>query len=124
MSGRRPRATTRAENVRASVQSQVLLRNEIRDRLTALNPLELFGILVEHHESSPLHQLYHEVRDRSLEDHGGNVVQLAKLLETIDDAGLVDASTREAGFVMGFECFRQLVLGEGWAPSISKDGAK
>jgi hypothetical protein len=55
--------------------------------------------------------LYHELRDAYLKQHGANTVSVAALLEQIDNA-LVEDAFRSAGFVVGFEVCRHLILGE------------
>ena len=62
--------------------------------------------------SSPSYLLYIKLRDKFLE-HDEQAVSFAKLLDAIDDGpAVVEGAMSQAGFVVGFECCRQLLLGE------------
>jgi hypothetical protein len=55
--------------------------------------------------------LYQELREAYLQQHGDTTVNIAALLDQIDNC-LVEWAFREAGFVVGFEVCRHLLLGE------------
>jgi hypothetical protein len=57
--------------------------------------------------------LYQELRDANLQQHGDATlnVNIASLLNQIDNC-LVESAFRDAGFVVGFEVCRHLLLGE------------
>jgi hypothetical protein len=61
--------------------------------------------------SSPYCLLYQELRDKLLE-HDVEAFNFAAVLEHVDCAGVVEGAMSEAGFVVGFEYCRNLLLGE------------
>ena len=86
---------------------------ERRQYIAEIDPLTLFGLL-EHHfddaDSSPYRRLYSETRADVLQVQ--EAVEFAALLDNVDEANGVEVATRAAGFVLGFETCRQLILGE------------
>jgi hypothetical protein len=55
--------------------------------------------------------LYRELRDAYLKEHGDTTVTIASLLKRLDNC-LVETAYRDAGFIVGFEVCRHLLLGE------------
>jgi hypothetical protein len=80
----------------------------------AIDPLVLKAALddqLDNGDASPYRRQYLTVRRAALARAGQSVVALAALLDAIEDAIGVDEAAREGGFVQGFECCRQLLLG-------------
>lgn len=61
---------------------------------------------------SPYRRLYTQTRATLLERDGQEAVNLAHLFESVDAACVVEDAMRRAGFVVGFEVCRQLLLGD------------
>jgi hypothetical protein len=83
--------------------------------LADINALALKELLDEHFDDvdiSPYRALYAQVREAALARRGDSVVRLAELLDQIDDMCEFEGAVADAGFVLGFECCRQLLLGE------------
>lgn len=81
--------------------------------LSGLDPVQLSEQLEEAFEDqNALWQLYEELLALFLAKSGQEAVHFAKLLEDVDAATGVESSIRQAAFVTGFECCRQLILGE------------
>lgn len=74
-------------------------------------------------DGSPYQRLYVQARAKYLKADGGNVEAIANLLSEIDGMSCVEDAMRRAGFLVGFECCRQLLLGE-LDPATLQDGAK
>ena len=72
--------------------------------------------MLENHYSdndSAYRRLYTESLSAFLEEDGPDAVNFAKLLDAIDGPPcLVETSMRKAGFILGFESCRQLLLGD------------
>lgn len=78
---------------------------DVRDLIQLLQEKELDA-------TAPYYQLYNESRERFLEENGLEAVNFAKLLRSVDASAGVEAAIRDAGFVVGFQTCRQLMLGE------------
>jgi hypothetical protein len=75
------------------------------------------------HTDSPAYLLYTDLLENFLR-HDQQAVAFAKLLNAIDDGpAVVEGAMRQAGFVVGFEYCRQLLLGELEIPAL-KGGAE
>ncbi len=89
-----------------------------RTFLAGIDAIELFEMLERHYDDdggadgSAYRRLYRESLKAFLERDGPEAVTFAQLLEAIESAGLVETDMKKAGFVVGFECCRQLLLGE------------
>jgi hypothetical protein len=90
-----------------------------RRRLGGLNVVRLFAFLEHHYDdngttldASWYRRLYAQSRAAFLKDEDPAALPFADMLEHIDAATGVETATRKAGFVVGFECCRQLILGE------------
>jgi hypothetical protein len=90
-----------------------------RTFLSGLDAVQLFEMLERHYDDdggpdgSAYRRLYRESLETFLEQDGPEAVNFKKLLESIDGAPcLVEDGMRKAGFILGFECCRQLLLGE------------
>jgi len=85
-----------------------------RRAILAIDPLVLKAALddqLDDVDASPYRRQYLTVRHAALARAGQGAVALAALLDAIEDAICVDEAAREGGFVQGFECCRQLLLG-------------
>jgi hypothetical protein len=84
-----------------------------RTVLTGLDPVSLVRIFDEdvRFDDRSYQALYAEMREAFLERAGHTSVTIAKLLTEIDDC-LAEDAFRQAGFVVGFEVCRRLLLGE------------
>lgn len=84
--------------------------------LWGLDPVKLVDLLDTHFDDdggpkgSPYRRLYRETLESLLVESGA--VAFAALLDEIDDSIEVETAMRQAGFVVGFETCRQLLLGE------------
>jgi hypothetical protein len=95
-------------------------QTSVRAFLGGIDVIKLSEVLEE--ISSPSYLLYVKLRDQFLE-HDEQAVSFAKLLDAIDDGpAIVEGAMSQAGFVVGFECCRQLLLGE--LDASLKGGAK
>ncbi len=89
-----------------------------RTVLGAVDPGELWELLENHftdtggEDGSPYRRQHEELLARFLEELGEETVNFAKLLDQVDAWSLVEAATRKAAFMVGFDCCRQLILGE------------
>lgn len=92
------------------MSENVLTFQPRRAFLEGFNAIKLAQDLLES-TTSPASLLYTELREKFLE-HDEQAVSFAKLLDAIDDApAVIEAAMSQAGFVVGFECCRQLLLG-------------
>jgi hypothetical protein len=93
-----------------------------RTFIAGLDPVELSQFLDRHFDGSRSNYwtLYNDVRALFLEHEGETTVKVAELLTALDDC-LVEAAFRQAGFVIGFEVCRQLILGEIDLETLQKD---
>jgi hypothetical protein len=93
-----------------------------RALLMGLDPVELAHFLDYHFdEQSNYWTLYRRVRAAFLKREGETSVTVAELLDRIED-NLVEAAFRQAGFVVGFEVCRALLLGELDLKALQKNG--
>ncbi len=109
------KATVSKKPAPKSARSHVAPRAFLSD----LDPAHLVQILDDHFEDngdakgSPYRRLYRQARQKFFENEGRETVDLAALLfGNIDGACLIEDALRSAGFVVGFETCRQLLLGE------------
>lgn len=101
-----------------------------RTFLAGVDPVKLCEFLEDHYtdtgglDGSAYRRLYADSLAAFLEPDI-EAVHFAKLLDSVDAACLVESAMRQAGFVVGFECCRQLLLGELEIPAAAlKDGAE
>lgn len=85
--------------------------------LAGMDPVALVGLLDNEFtdsgiDSEPYRRLYKQSLAALLEREGPEAVRFAKLIESIEPACGVELAMRRAGFVVGFEACRQLLLGE------------
>lgn len=84
-----------------------------RTFLAQLNPQDVLRLIDDGIASpSPYAALYDTVREAVLDQHSTNARRIAGLLAEMDDGDCVEGAFREAGFVLGFEVCRHLLLGE------------
>ena len=89
-----------------------------RSLLSSVDPLQLYEILGRHFEDnggpdgSAYQRFYKELLSTLLEADGQEAVNFFKLIDNVDAFSCVEDRIRNAGFVQGFECCRQLLLGE------------
>jgi len=100
-----------------------------RTFLEGIDAAELFEMLERRFDDaggadgSAYRRLYKESLATFLDQDGPDAVNFAKLLDAIDGAPcLVEDAMRKAGFVLGFECCRQLLLGELAIPTVKNTG--
>lgn len=79
--------------------------------LAKLDPQQVWRLVDIDNTTGPYASLYTDLRDAYLEQYGPNTVNIAALIGKLDDC-LVESAFSEAGFVLGFEVCRQLLLGE------------
>lgn len=81
--------------------------------LAGFDPTDLLCLFEDTQDdlNTPYRALYQQLRTEFLQQHGPATVSIAALLDRIDDC-LVEDSFRQAGFVLGFQVCRQLMLGE------------
>lgn len=67
-------------------------------------------------------RLYEELRETFItsKDNPVETLHFARLLEHVDAFTGVETATRQAAFVIGFECCRRLLLGELDLPALKK----
>jgi hypothetical protein len=92
--------------------------------LARLDPLTVLRLMNDNRDTpAALFQyqtLYKQLRDANLQDLGEPTMSVAALIDQIDDACLEDAF-RDAGFVVGFEVCRHLLLGEISVDALTQD---
>lgn len=98
-----------------------------RTFIAGLDPVHLVEILDEYYErgpargTAPYQTQYEELRTYFLEDFGQDCTDLARLFSHLDNFAIVEEAFRRAGFVVGFNVARQLLLGELDLTALTKD---
>jgi hypothetical protein len=102
-------------------------KSAARAQLGAIDPGMLFALLENHFtdiDTSPYRRLYAESRAALLQVDAPGAVAFADLLEAVDEFAGVETATRGAGFVVGFETCRQLLLGELDLAALKNEGGR
>jgi hypothetical protein len=96
-----------------------------RTFVAGLDPVRLVEIVDEYYgrpdQSVPYKTQYQELRAYFLDDFGENCATLANLFSQLDDFAIIEEAFRRAGFVLGFNVCRQLLLGELDIEALKKD---
>lgn len=103
-----------------------------RTVLGGVDPLQLFEMLETKFtdrggaDGSPYRELYRATFTALLAADGSEAVHLFALLDEVDAWSPVEYNIRKAGFVVGFEVCRTLILGplHVAAAAVKQDGAK
>lgn len=110
---------------RAHAAGQRKAAERARTALAGLDLLTLKEALDDLYDTvdTPYRELYTRMYHRSLERRGTNIIKLAELLGEIDDMCEVEGAAADAGFVLGFELCRKLLLGEIDLDGLTKKGS-
>jgi hypothetical protein len=118
----------------AAKKTPLHLQSPLRDAIAGVDAVQLSGWVLYNLDdaaSGGFTRMYEELRETFIadKDNGVEALHFARLLEQVDTFVGVETATRQAAFVIGFECCRRLLLGELDLQALKKarafkDGAK